>query len=561
MKKAVITAVLLILCFTFYPMGAVAQQKVTGAAIKVLPKALHVSLTFPESDRDSVIFKTVNEAGQPAYHKNISQVQATTKTKKSLEVKQISEQEWVVYNHGHKFVVSYTVTSPKRTFMGEKEGENFHPTLFEDFVFAWGNFLLVPQDKVLAGQKVKLTVDAKAYPKFFVSGKSFPSFNDFVNVLLVGGDVRHYERRLEGTPIHYIMHGSFAFSDTAFIRVVSKVLEAQIGYMGVNIQQQPLLVTLTEGNTDNYGGTVVKNAISVYPAKSKPLDANKYDIIRLIAHENFHLWNGQDVIISDPTTPEGYYKWFSEGFTEYYAHLTLYREHIYTNEDFISWVNQAIRKYESNPHSLTATPELMKTAYWTNSSVRNVAYNRGALLALLFDLRIQQMTNCQKSLDDLMRLMIRKSKEKPFQDKDILAGLEELTQNDWTKFYTEYVLGSIPLPFKKVFDDTQLLSATGVFPVFDLGFSTKSGGLGLNDVIDSVNVGSNAEKAGLQAGDILKGFSFQWDNVADDAKFVVEREGKKTKLTYRPVKEIEILQLTETENVKGIERLRLIPQR
>ncbi|MBC5992087.1 M61 family metallopeptidase [Pontibacter cellulosilyticus] len=560
MKKAGITVALLMLMFLSYPMVVLAQQNVTEAAIKVLPKTLRVSLTFPGSEQDSVIFKTINEAGQPDYHKNISQLEASIKNSKQLVVKQLNEQEWVVFNNKQKFTLTYTVTSPKKTFMGEKEGENFHPTLFEDFVFAWGNFLLVPHDKVLSSQKVKLTVYAKAYPKFFVSAKTFPSFNDFVNVLLIGGDVRHYENRLIGISIHYIMHGSFAFPDTAFIRAVSKVLEAQIRYMGINIQRQPLLVTLTEGNADNSGGTVVRNAISVYPDKSKPLEANKYDIIRLIAHENFHLWNGQDAIASDPATPEGYYKWFSEGFTEYYANLTLYREHMYSNEDFIDWVNQAIRKYESNPYSLTATPERMKTEYWTNSSVRNVAYNRGALLALLFDLKIKQMTDGHKSLDDLMQMMMKKSREKPFVDSDIIASLQELTQQDWSKFYADHVLGTTPLPFKQVFDDAQLLSATGAQAVFDLGFSTELGGLGLNDVVASVAVGSSAEKAGMLAGDVLKGFSFKWDNVNDDAVFIVERQGKRTKLIYRPVKQTRILQLAETENVTGIQILRNGPQ-
>lgn len=554
MKKKVLT-VWAIISVCLYVTMANAQSKGTRAQITVKPHALLINLQFSATIADSVVLKTTNQPGQPDYHKNISEVLANAGNKKPLEVRKKGQQEWVVYNKKQPFSFSYTVTSPKQTFMGNIEVSHFHPTLFKDFVFAWGNYIVVPQDTALVKEKVTLKVNAKAYPDFFVTNNSFPSYYHFTDVLLIGGKVRHYKRSLQGKPVHFIINGNFKFPDTAFVRVITKVLEAQIKYMGMNPQQEPLLITLTEGSANSSGGTVVKNAISVYPNPSSPLEANQYEFVKLIAHENFHLWNGRNVIVADNNTPEGYYKWFSEGFTDYYAALTLYRENFYTSAIFINWINGAIQKYISNPYSLTGTPELMKTEFWKNSSLREAAYNRGSLLGLLFDLRIKQMTQGQKDLDDLMRLMIKKCQGKFYKDEDILASLQELTQHDWKDFYNQYILGTAPLPFIETFKEINLDYTIATQPVFDLGFTTESGQIGRNDIIKSVIPNSNAEKAGLKTGDILKGFDFYWYNTERDASFTVERQTEKIKVSYRPNKKSDIVQVAEEPNNQLVETL------
>jgi predicted metalloprotease with PDZ domain len=66
--------------------------------------------------------------------------------------------------------------------------------------------------------------------------------------------------------------------------------------------------------------------------------------IPLISHEYFHTWIGGDQGLKMPA-PDEIYKWFSEGFTDYYSFKLVKLMGTISNEDFLSYINQYLREY------------------------------------------------------------------------------------------------------------------------------------------------------------------------------------------------------------------------
>ena len=119
-----------------------------------------------------------------------------------------------------------------------------------------------------------------------------------------------------------------------------------------------------------------------------------------LAHELFHFWNGQRIRGQDPRTG---WRWFAEGFTEYYANATLVRERLITPELFIKKVERHLGNYAY----FMTTPALSRmslTAAGTNTGTNRFGvYDGGWTIALCLDGLIREGSADERSLDDFMR--------------------------------------------------------------------------------------------------------------------------------------------------------------
>jgi len=180
-------------------------------------------------------------------------------------------------------------------------------------------------------------------------------------------------------------------------------------------------------------------------------DAPK-SLIRIIAHENFHEWNG-DYASCDPTLPEGHCKWFHEGFTDYIAYLTLAKEKIISPEAFLAAINFRYHEYQANPVALTATiAQMEKIDIYANPDYDHLNYRKGLLLALLMDIEIRKQTHGRSSLFDLMKAVVgRYSGPEYYNNSKLRQTVQFLTKSDWKYFFDHYVEGSMAVPLSKYF--------------------------------------------------------------------------------------------------------------
>lgn len=139
----------------------------------------------------------------------------------------------------------------------------------------------------------------------------------------------------------------------------------------------------------------------------------------LTAHEYFHLWNGKRIrpaaLGPFDYTRENYTRdlWVVEGFTTYYTDLMLRRAGIVSRERYLERLGEAISRFQALPGRRMQTLADSSFDTWIrfyrpDPSTPNAQisyYQKGALVALLLDLRIRRATANARSLDDVMRLL------------------------------------------------------------------------------------------------------------------------------------------------------------
>lgn len=158
-----------------------------------------------------------------------------------------------------------------------------------------------------------------------------------------------------------------------------------------------------------------------------------------LAHELFHYWNGQQM----RGVNRGDRQWFSEGFTEYYANLTLVRERLITEELFLKKMEKHLALYLFFKSSPAFQGTSLVKAGERKGFNRPGVYNGGWTIAFCLDLLIREKTSGQKTLDDFFRAMYEKFglTGKPYAYEDLVRTASETANADLSLFFENYVAG------------------------------------------------------------------------------------------------------------------------
>ncbi|MBS1795310.1 MAG: hypothetical protein JSS81_15745 [Acidobacteria bacterium] len=530
-------------------LAARAQTGAIDCALDLSDRLLEVRIGVPAGGLDKTSFSLTDWAGQPNYADNVYRVAARDRDGRVLKVEKTGPRTWVVENAKKAFELGYTVVSQKEIFMGGRTRNHFHPTLFKDYAFLWGStFLMFPDAEELLARPVNLKIDAHEYGAYYTNfANRADRFDDLSELFVAAGNYRVVPKTIGGRNVRFLLEGgAWKFTDEEFTGAVSRIIEAQIGYLGFTPSKDDLLITLTEGTPNSKGGTVVKNVISVYPDPQAGLD--DFETLKLISHEHFHFWNGNYWHEAEGKK-EGYYKWMSEGFTEYYAGLTLYRENLIPEKRFVAWLNELLFQYQTNPYAETATAAVLGEKYWESNDYNRLPYVKGALIGFLTDLRIRKESGGKKQIDDLMKLLIEKTdRSKGYDDRLLLAGFDAVSGADSRRFFDDYALGAKFLPVVEVLGAASIAVAKRPRDVFALGFTTEDGQMARGARIREVTTPA-AVKAGLRPGDELRGFSFEGGRPNSEASFTVRRGDETLTVKYYPKHPIEVLQIDENARI------------
>jgi predicted metalloprotease with PDZ domain len=551
LKKHFLNRLLMLLSLALFASAAAAQPaQEINCRIGLSDRALDVRIEVPANRFEKTSFSLTDWGGQQNFADNVYRVTARDAGGNALSVEKTGARGWSVANAKKAFALSYTVVSQKDSFMGGGARNHFHPTLFKDYAFLWGSaFLFFPDEAEIAGIPVKLEIDPHEYGTAYsnFAGRA-AAFSDLGDLFVAAGDYRVVSKNIGGRSVRFLLRGkNWKFTDEQFAATLSRIIEAQIKYLGFSPSNEDLLITLTEGAPGNGGGTVVKNVISVYPPAQAGLD--DFETLKLIAHEHFHFWNGN---YWQPAAgkKEGHYKWISEGFTEYYAGLTLYRENLISEKQFVGWLNRLLIDYQTNPHATTATAEILAEKYWESGDYNRLPYVKGALVAFLTDLSLRQKTGNKQQIDDLMRLLIAKTDRKKGYDDDLLlAGFGAVGRSGENaplifnrQIYDDYMLGAKFLPVAEVLPGSEIGVRKTPREVFELGFATETGRLERGARVKEVTSPAALE-AGLKPGDELRGMSFSYGRPLEQASFTFARGGEIVPIKYYPKKTIELWQI------------------
>lgn len=165
-------------------------------------------------------------------------------------------------------------------------------------------------------------------------------------------------------------------------------------------------------------------------------------------------------------------------------------------------------------------------------------------MAFYLDYKIKKDSNGVKSLDDLMLAI--KEDAKNFNQKlshDYFISKANLfLTTDFKPFFDTHIEEG------KLFDLETLFKDFGfdfhpTSNIFDLGFTFTED----KRQIATVDENSEAYKAGMRKGDLVRSRSYYYGSKEHEAEFILVRDGKDVNVKYLPVKQAIISQLKNNE--------------
>ncbi len=329
--------------------------------------------------------------------------------------------------------------------------------------------------------------------------------------------------------VRFAALGGFAFHPQQAADLAERILSAERAFWGD--PSAPFLVTMTSlvapsALSKTVQGTGRSAGFSTQVTPNATLD----DLAVLFAHENFHTWNPGQLGGQGPQGSLGL--WFSEGFTDFYARRLLLRSGVSSPQRFADQWNDMLVAYAASPARTTPNAQAAEQ-FWKDPLAQRLPYQRGAMLAAIWDARLRARSGGKRGLDDLMRAQraaVARSPGVPayrlFPKVAASFGLD--VSSDLARYLDEGQ--AIDLPADTFGRCVRLVSREQ--PVYDRGWdqaaTSAAGG-----VISGLREDSPAWRAGVRNGMLVLTRSFEHPNDATADFMIRARSADGTEHDFR----------------------------
>ncbi|HJQ67907.1 MAG TPA: PDZ domain-containing protein [Blastocatellia bacterium] len=327
-------------------------------------------------------------------------------------------------------------------------------------------------------------------------------------------DLTRFE--FEGKPHYFVATPAGTFSKEKaerFTEILKKIAAAQRSIFD-ELPYEKFVYYYFFARPESNAGGALEHANSFVAFAPPGNVATPEMLMGTAAHEFFHVWNVKRIRPAEmwpyDYSAENYTPslWVSEGFTNYYTNVSLYRAGLRTREQFLQGVSGAISGVENNRARDYVSPADASTSTWlgydTPVAFGISYYTQGQNLGALLDLSLIADTGGKHGLDDLFRTLYKDfyHKGKGFTTEDLIAVIRGLTKKDYTDFFRNYIVGVNVPPYDAILGRAgYALEKTGDKDA-DLGFDYSVTGDG-NVEVTRVHPNSGAVAAGLVPGDVI----------------------------------------------------------
>jgi predicted metalloprotease with PDZ domain len=249
-----------------------------------------------------------------------------------------------------------------------------------------------------------------------------------------------------------------------FLADVKRIVETQRDiFGGLPYEHYTFILHLSDRGT---GGLEHLNSTTCGTGRFAYKSRKKYRyVLQLFSHEFFHLWNVKrihpDLLWPFDYTQEVYTHllWAMEGFTDYFATLTLRTGGLFSPKEYLESLADSIKSYEKKPGRLVQSLAESSFDTWiklykpdADSPNRTISYYlKGDLVGTCLDLEIRQRTQSQYGLDEVLRRLYDRygSKGIGFPESVYQETVEEVAGSSFQEFFDRYIEGTDPIPFEQ----------------------------------------------------------------------------------------------------------------
>lgn len=511
-------------------------------------KQVNISLLFIGSKKGTTVLQLPNEWGGLSFlYRSLEElkVEGGSYTYKEGD----SSKLIIKHKRSAKLRLHYQLKSAVNDTVPDNS-DRYKPFISDKYMhFIGTTFLAHPADEATAVYTIDISW--KGIP---TGWKYFSSFSNeqnhrisnttleaFTGSLWTAGDFRVYNFKVNGKPVYLAIRGNWQFADTVLYNMVQRTVYFQRKFWNdYSIDRFSVsLVPLRIENEDSYsyGGTALTNCFTSFATPVKNIQLSK--LLYLYNHELMHYWIGNSIKVSDP---EELMYWFSEGFTDYFTHLNLYENGFINKQQYQQSIDSLLAVHYNNPAHESANT-VIKEKFWTDPVIQKLPYNRGFVFALYADASLHSATNGKTRLKDVMQQLLNVARKgERVSVASFTKAMEKYIPEGFSSAMEQYIHQGKFISLDAFNAVTQNSFEERTVPVFAYGFTTDKGRLAKDAVVATVDEGASVFKAGLQKGDVLKGYSIYNDPFIE-AKLFVMRNDKRVELTFYPTVNKKMLQL------------------
>ncbi len=253
---------------------------------------------------------------------------------------------------------------------------------------------------------------------------------------------------------------------------VQKACAEHVAMFGELPTDRYLFMTLAIG--EGFGGLEHKHCTSLIskrsdlPTKALKAQSDGYrNFIALCSHEYFHLWNVKrikpEVLQQSDLLSEAHTQllWAFEGITSYYDELGIVRCGAIERNDYLTMLASAMTRLSRTRGRERQSVAESSFDAWTkfylqDANAPNVIvsyYNKGGLVSFGLDMWIRDVTQEQKTLDDVMRYLWQHygRDEKGVPEDAFESVIENVAGTSPHEFFEQYIYGTAELPLDEWF--------------------------------------------------------------------------------------------------------------
>jgi len=449
------------------------------------------------------------------YYKNVLRFRITDASGKILPHTMSRKQTWNVETKGVRQIrIDYDYQATVLALNQAKIGKDFaFFTGIEFFLEALGhrNEPSTVRFSLPAGWKIITSLKETPDPMVFTAA----DYDALVDAPVEMGkfDVTRFE--VEGKPHYFVANpaGSFSAEKAGrFVEMLGKVAKSHSSmFSGLPYEKYVYFYFFAPPESNASGALEHLNSFVAFAPPGE--FATPEGLIGTASHEFFHLWNVKRIRPAE-MWPYDYSRenetpllWVSEGFTNYYGVVGVYRAGLMTQENFLQRAADAAGGVENSEARSYISPAASSVSTWvgydTPVAFGISYYTQGQNLGSLLDLSIRNDSDGTMSLDDVFRTLYNEhyKRGRGFTTGDLIAIINRLTKNDYHEFFRRYVFWTDVPDYDRIFGYAGYKLEKVKGQVIDLGFSGRfrNGGLVINGVVPN----SGAAVGGLKVGDTI----------------------------------------------------------
>ena len=354
-------------------------------------------------------------------------------------------------------------------------------------------------------EQAAATLDIESVPAGWTATTSLAgpaTVADVADSLMIGGrNYRVMERVVGNATLRLAYPDALKDTATDLLDTSARVLAAEWQFW--RAPAQPFFIGLVQMKYDgDYGGRGLHGGFALYMGDKVP----RSEWLHLIAHENLHTWISRR-IGGFPAHDDDLEAWLNEGFTKAYTARILLEAGLWTPAQFVADWNHSLVRHGASPARDEPNTRILADRH-RSPDIEWLPYDRGRLLAVLWDRRLRDASHGRTGLDDVMRAQVSQAARNGAKGEVVAADallpimVRQLAGVDLSSDIARYVdRGELPaLPGDAFGPCVRVVPQTR--PAFDRCFDYLAT-LKAHGHLVGLEPGGPAERAGLHEGDKL----------------------------------------------------------